>query len=86
MKIILLPTLDLRYVSTVLADGPVAYWRLGESVGSTLVDEISSFNDSGQVVFNKHPSCTTAQVRPNGAPEKHYLEPGNATRSQTSPL
>lgn len=33
-----------RYRSAVLADSPVAYWRLGEASGTTAADEIGSYN------------------------------------------
>ncbi len=32
------------YASTVLADSPVAYWRMGDSAGTTLTDEQASYN------------------------------------------
>ena len=32
------------YSAAVLADSPVAYWRLGEAAGTTLVDELSTYN------------------------------------------
>jgi len=34
----------LGYMPLVLADAPVAYWRLGESSGTTATDEVGSFN------------------------------------------
>lgn len=33
-----------RYRSAVLADSPVAYWRLGEASGTTAADEMGSYN------------------------------------------
>ena len=38
------PAISPPYETVVLADNPVAYWRLGESVGPTAVDEIGPFN------------------------------------------
>ena len=38
------PSNDMTYTSEVLADSPVAYWRLGEASGTTAVDETGSHN------------------------------------------
>ena len=36
--------LAASYSSTVLADAPVAYWRLGESAGTAMVDSTANAN------------------------------------------
>ncbi len=40
----LLPTVSASYISEVLADNPLHFWRLGETSGSVAVDEISGKN------------------------------------------
>ncbi len=36
------PTLQTTYSDEVMADGPVAYWRLGEASGTTMVDAVGA--------------------------------------------
>jgi hypothetical protein len=37
-------TIADRYRAAVMADSPVAYWRLGEASGTTAVDEMAGYN------------------------------------------
>ncbi len=50
------------YAAAVLADGPVAYWRLGESVGSTAFDLTGNGHDGG---FNGGPSLGVVGALPS---------------------
>lgn len=55
------------YASTIMADGPNAYWRLGETSGSTMVDSTSNANNgayAGGVTLNA-PGAITGDA--NGA-------------------
>ena len=43
------PTINTPYSDVILADGPKAYYRMGESSGTTLVDEVDSPTQDGSV-------------------------------------
>jgi len=51
----LVATASSTYASAIMADGPNAYWRLAETVGSTMVDSTSKANNgtyAGGVTLN----------------------------------
>lgn len=43
----LVVTTPSTYVNTIMADGPNAYWRLGETSGSVMVDSTNDANNGG---------------------------------------
>lgn len=51
------------YRDTVVADGPVAYWRLGESSGSTAVDEMGAHD----ATYNNSPTLGTTGALANSS-------------------
>jgi hypothetical protein len=61
------------YTNVVLNDGPVAYWRLGESSGTTAFDE-TAFNNHGAYTTNQ-PSGYPAGVVTLGAPGAVLYDP-----------
>lgn len=67
------------YSAAVLADSPVAYWRLGESSGTTAVDEVAGVN--GTYKPNSGGAWTGGRVGTRGIIPNNSAGTFNATAS-----
>jgi len=75
-----IPTPATDYRSAVMADSPVAYWRLGEASGTTAVDEVGAYNGtysglvtlgvSGAIVGNTAVSYPGSDARMTAYPQE----------------
>ncbi|WP_448624078.1 PKD domain-containing protein [Geodermatophilus sp. URMC 64] len=70
------------YAIAVLADAPAAFWRMGETSGTAIVDSASNFNLTAGAGIGR---TTAGAVTGNGAITGHGTSTGRAVTSQQVP-